>query len=151
MSEFNIKKQIKILYTTGVLRNLSITGAWVALLSVRGFSLWQIGIAETVFHITILIFEIPSGVLADVYGRKKMLLISNIMAAIGDVIMIFSTNLPTVCLSIAFHALCYNFTSGSGDANSLMAPRQLLMDSSIAPASAPSPPSALAAAFSLVS
>ena len=116
MSEFNIKKQIKILYTTGVLRNLSITGAWVALLSVRGFSLWQIGIAETVFHITSLIFEIPSGVLADVYGRKKMLLISNIMAAIGDVIMIFSTNLPTVCLSIAFHALCYNFTSGSGDA-----------------------------------
>ncbi len=116
MSGFNIKKQIRILYTTGVLRNLSITGAWVALLSVRGFSLWQIGIAETVFHITSLIFEIPSGVLADVYGRKKMLLISNIMAAVGDVIMIFSFNLPTVCLSIAFHALFYNFTSGSGDA-----------------------------------
>ena len=74
---FNIKKQINVLYITSVLGNLSITGAWVAILSARGFSLVQIGFAETVFHITSLMFEIPSGVFADVYGRKKMLLISN--------------------------------------------------------------------------
>ena len=113
---FKIKKQLSKLYTSSVLGNLSLTGAWVAILAARGYSLVEIGIAETVFHITSLIFEIPSGVLADVFGRKKMLIVSAIMHMIGNVIMIISDNLFMVCLSIAFMALTYNFSSGSGDA-----------------------------------
>lgn len=112
----NIKKQIRKLYASSVLGNLSLTGAWVAILAARGYNLVDIGIAETVFHITSLIFEIPSGVLADVFGRKKMLIVSSIMRMIGNIIMILSDNLFTVCLSIAFHALSYNFSSGTGDA-----------------------------------
>lgn len=113
---FKIKKQISRLYSSSVLGSLSLTGAWVAILAVRGYSLVDIGIAETVFHITSLIFEIPSGVLADLFGRKRMLIISSIMRALGAVIMILSNNLFMVCLSISFHALSYNFSSGSGDA-----------------------------------
>lgn len=111
-----IKKQLSKLYTSTILGNLSLTGAWVAILASRGYSLVEIGIAETVFHMVSLIFEIPSGVLADVFGRKKMLVISTIMGMISDVIMILSNNLFMVCLSIAFRALNYNFASGSGDA-----------------------------------
>ena len=113
---FKIKKQLSKLYLSSVLGNLSLTGAWVAILAARGYSLVEIGIAETVFHITSLIFEIPSGVLADVFGRKKMLIVSSIMRMIGNIVMIFSAGLPMVCLSIAFHALSYNFSSGTGDA-----------------------------------
>ena len=113
---FNIKKQLSKLYSSSILGNLSLTGPWLAILAARGYSLVEIGIAETVFHITSLIFEIPSGALADVFGRKKMLIVSTIMRMIGNIIMIFSFNLITVCLSIAFHALSYNFSSGSGDA-----------------------------------
>ena len=113
---FKIKKQLSRLYTSSVLGNLSLTGAWVAIFAARGYSLVEIGIAETVFHITSLIFEIPSGVLADVFGRKKMLIVSAIMHIIGNVIMIMSDNLFMVCLSIAFMAITYNFSSGSGDA-----------------------------------
>lgn len=112
----NIEKQIRKLYASSVLGNLSLTGAWVAILAARDYNLVDIGIAETVFHITSLIFEIPSGVLADVFGRKKMLIVSSIMRMIGNIIMILSDNLFTVCLSIAFHALSYNFSSGTGDA-----------------------------------
>jgi len=111
-----IKKQINLLYVASILGNLSITGAWVAILAARGFSLVEIGFAETVFHITSLIFEIPSGMLADRYGRKKMLLVSHVMAMIGNTIMVFSNGLWLVCLSFVFHALTYNFASGSGDA-----------------------------------
>lgn len=113
---FNIKKQLSRLYSSSILGNLSLTGAWVAILAARGYSLVEIGIAETVFHITSLIFEIPSGVLADVFGRKKMLIVSTIMRMIGNVIMILSNSLFMVCMSIAFMALSYNFSSGSGDA-----------------------------------
>lgn len=112
----HIKKQISGLYLSSVLGNLSLTGAWVAILAARGYNLVEIGFAETVFHITSLIFEIPSGVLADLYGRKNMLIVSNIMRTIGNIIMILSCNLLMVCISISFHAMSYNFASGSGDA-----------------------------------
>lgn len=112
----NIKKQISRLYLSSVLGNLSLTGAWVAILAARGYSLVEIGFAETVFHITSLLFEIPSGVLADVFGRKNMLIVSNIMRMLGNIIMIVSCNYFMVCTSLAFYALSYNFSSGSGDA-----------------------------------
>lgn len=112
----NIKKQISRLYLSSVLGNISLTGAWVAILAARGYSLVEIGLAETVFHITSLILEIPSGVLADVFGRKTMLVVSSIMRMIGNIIMIASCNLFMVCISIAFYAMSYNFSSGSGDA-----------------------------------
>lgn len=113
---FKVKEQLSKLYTSSVLGNLSLTGAWVAILAARGYSLVEIGIAETVFHITSLIFEIPSGAMADVFGRKKMLIVSSIIQMIGNIVMILSSNLFMVCLSIAFFALSYNFSSGTGDA-----------------------------------
>ena len=51
-----------------------IAGAsWVALLAMRGFSLLEIGVLESIFHVVSFCFEIPSGVAADVFGRKKTL------------------------------------------------------------------------------
>ena len=44
--------------------------SWVALLALRGFSLLQIGMLESIFHIVSLCFELPSGVVADVFGEK---------------------------------------------------------------------------------
>ncbi len=126
---FKIKKQLSKIYASSVLGNLSLTGAWVAILASRGYSLVEIGIAETVFHIVSLIFEIPSGVLADVFGRKKMLVVSTIMEMLSDIIMIFSGSLFMVCLSIAFRALSYNFSSGSGDALAYDSLKQVKMES----------------------
>ncbi len=114
--EFNCGKQISRLYISSIAGQILLAGAWVAILAARGFSLVEIGIVETVFHITSLIFEIPSGVLADVFGRKKMLIISSIMQMIGSLVMIVSDDLLLVSLSIAFYATSYNFASGSGDA-----------------------------------
>ena len=113
---FNIKKQISRLYSSAIFAQLSLSGAWVAILAARGFSLAQIGFAETVFHIVSILFEIPSGVIADVFGRKKTLILSCFMRIIGNIVMVFSNNFALVCVSIAFQALNYNFSSGSGDA-----------------------------------
>ena len=66
-----IKKQINLLYITNLLGNLSVTGAWVAILAARGFSLVEIGFAETVFHISSLICEIPSGILQISMAERK--------------------------------------------------------------------------------
>ena len=74
----------------------------MAILAARGYSLPEIGFAETVFHITSLIFEIPSGILADLFGRKNMLIVSTVMKIIGNIVMILSGNRFMVCVALAF-------------------------------------------------
>ena len=72
MRKFNIKAQIHKLYTLTTVGYFRIAGAsWVALLALRGFSMLEIGMLESIFHIVSSSFEIPSGVVADVFGRKK--------------------------------------------------------------------------------
>ena len=49
MRNFNIKRQINKLYTLTTVSYFRIAGAsWVALLALRGFSLLQIGILESI-------------------------------------------------------------------------------------------------------
>ena len=111
-----IGKQIGYLYTFSILESLTLTGAWVAVLAARGFSLMEISITETAYHIASLIFELPSGIWADLFGRKRMLLLSAVMRMLSNLVMIFSGSLASVCLSVALTAVSDNFISGTGDA-----------------------------------
>jgi MFS family permease len=112
-----IKYQLRRLYLSNFISNISIAGAaWVLLLVNDGYSLIQVGLAETVFHIVSLIFEIPSGVFADTMGRKKSLIMSSIASLISAFVRGFIPGFGFVLLSIAFSALSYNFASGSDSA-----------------------------------
>ena len=43
----------------------------MALLAARGFSLWEIGLAESVYHIVSLFCEVPSGMAADLLAAGR--------------------------------------------------------------------------------
>lgn len=112
-----IKKQIQNIYTISALSSFQIAGAsWVALLAARGFSLVEIGIAEGVFHVASLLFELPSGVISDVFGRKKSMILSQCMFLLSSLLMAFSEGLAGVCVSLVCSAFGYNFASGSREA-----------------------------------
>lgn len=99
------------------LRGFRITGTiWVVLLLSRGFSLVDVGIAEGVFHAVSFMCEVPSGMLADLLGRKKTLLASCLLASLSAFVMAFSTHLFGVCLSFALEALSFNLASGTLEA-----------------------------------
>ena len=117
MSKLNIKKQLGLLYISNFLFNIPIAGAaWVLLLVADGYSLIQVGFAETVFHIVSLLAEIPSGMFADVLGRKKSLMVSCIMTMLSAAVRGFIPGFAAVCVSVGFSALSYNFISGSDSA-----------------------------------
>lgn len=117
MRNFNIKRQINKLYTLTAVSYFRIAGAsWVALLALRGFSLLQIGVLESIFHIASSCFEIPSGVVADVFGRKKTLALSKLVSVLSSLAMILSDNFGTVAFAIAFSAISYNLESGTIEA-----------------------------------
>jgi len=117
MSKLNIRKQLGLLYISNFMFNISIAGAaWVLLLVSDGYSLIQVGLAETVFHAVSLCAEIPSGMFADVMGRKKSLIVSCVMSMLSAIVRGFVPGFAAVCASVGFSALSYNFISGSDSA-----------------------------------
>ena len=94
---FKIRKQIKSLYAISAFSSFQIAGAsWVALLAVRGFSMVQIGFAECLFHVASLLFEIPSGVISDVFGRKKTMIASQCFFVFSAFLMVISKSVAGV-------------------------------------------------------
>ena len=79
----DLKKQLGALYASTFLSGLRLTDAvWVALLAARGFALWEIGLAEAVYHIISLVFEVPSGMAADLLGRRRTYLLGKGLDAV---------------------------------------------------------------------
>lgn len=117
MRKFNIKAQIHKLYTLTMVGYFRIAGAsWVALLALRGFSMFEIGMLESIFHIVSSWFEIPSGVVADVFGRKKTMVLASLVSFVSGLFMILSNNFWSVAFAIGFSALSYNLESGTREA-----------------------------------
>ena len=111
------RDQLRKLYLLNGIGNLSIAGAaWVLLLVTDGYSLIQVGIAETVFHIVSITMEIPSGMFADICGRKKSLAVSCIAGILSGLIRAYTHSFLGVCISIGFSALSYNFWTGTDNA-----------------------------------
>ena len=110
----NLKKQFFCLYTSSFFSGLRITDAvWVALLAARGFPLWQIGLAEGIFHAVSLTFEVPSGMAADLLGRKQTLLLGSVFIVTYNLLMAFAPNIGFVCLAMALNALANTMFSGT--------------------------------------
>ena len=112
--KLNLKKQLACIYTSDLFSGLRITDAvWVALLAARGFSLWEIGLAESVFHVVSLLCEVPSGMAADLLGRRKTLLSGGVLTVTCNLLMAFAPNLFTICLAMGLNALAMTMFSGT--------------------------------------
>ena len=110
----NLKQQLRCIYTSDFFSGLRITDAvWVALLAARGFSLWEIGLAESVYHIVSLFCEVPSGMAADLLGRRKTLLSGGVLTVTCNLLMAFAPNLFTICLAMGLNALAMTMFSGT--------------------------------------
>ncbi|HIR26614.1 MAG TPA: MFS transporter [Candidatus Choladousia intestinigallinarum] len=112
-----IRKQIFLLYMISILESFKLAGAsWVALLAARGFSMLEIGAAESIFHVASLLFEVPSGVISDVFGRKRSMVMCHCMFALSAVTMILADSFPGIGAAMVLNAFAYNFASGTREA-----------------------------------
>ena len=117
MQKLNSEKQMKRLYAMTTVGYFNIAGAsWVALLAMRGVSLLEIGVLESIFHVVSFCFEIPSGVAADVFGRKKTLVAGQMVSLLSALLMILSDGFCTTALAIGCSAISYNLASGTREA-----------------------------------
>ena len=125
----NLQTQLRRLNLFGFSSGLRITDAvWVVFLVSRGFSLWQIGLAEGIFHVVSLLCEIPSGMAADLMGRRRALAAAGLCGIVSALLMAFTHSFFGVCLSMIFSALAGSFISGSDEALRLVPPRRLSLE-----------------------
>ncbi|MCG8571186.1 MAG: MFS transporter [Spirochaetes bacterium] len=82
----------------------------------RGLTLLQIGNLVAVWAVFVVVFELPTGGLADAIGRKKLYLISLLVFLISTLLLIFARSLFIFYIVVFFEALARALSSGSMDA-----------------------------------
>lgn len=112
-----ILKNIRRNYFYTFLANAGLSEAiWMLYLAYRGMSLVQIGLLESIFHMTSLCMEIPTGLIADRYGRRVSRMLGRAVALVSTLIMLSASGFPTMALAFVLSAISYNLESGAGDA-----------------------------------
>lgn len=112
-----IQQKINIYYILSIIINLALTvfGAITYIFLIKsGFSYQQIGIYLSTFWITSMLFEIPTGILVDVYKQKKTLIFSSLIRVIGIFMLAFNFgSLFIILLSAIITGFSEAFLSGN--------------------------------------
>lgn len=121
MVNFQKDKQYYRFCAYGFLKNLRFYDAFLLLFFIdNGVSFSQIGLLYAIREITVNVFEIPSGVVADHYGRKYALLSAFLAYIISFLIFYVSTHFSLLALAM--------FLYGTGDAFRSGAHKGMIMD-----------------------
>ena len=111
------KKNIKLEYIQLMLRSFNVTNViWLIYLLNKGFSPFEIGIFESLFHLASISMEIPSGMFADLVGRKISRVIGLFLYLLYIILIVFGTNVLTIGFAFIICGASYAFESGSGEA-----------------------------------
>lgn len=111
--------RVKLYSLIVFLRSLS-TGLLVPVLSLllidKGASLSNISIIMGIYSLTVVVLELPTGILADVIGRKKIFCASLIVSLLGYSVILIGHGMTFLCIGIIFYGCSRALSSGSFDA-----------------------------------
>lgn len=93
-----------------------ITSLWMMYLQQQGLSLVEIGLCESVFHLASFLFEVPSGVLADRFSYKTVLIAGRVLALLSAIVMLIGGSFWVYALGFVLNAFSYNLQSGTLEA-----------------------------------
>ncbi|MFV0396114.1 MAG: MFS transporter [Coprobacillaceae bacterium] len=82
----------------------------------RGMSISMVVYCEIIYALVITISEIPSGILADRFGRKKLLIIDCAFGVIEMVIIVFANEFWMFAVAVFFAGIGKSLSSGSKNA-----------------------------------
>ncbi|MDH4223351.1 MAG: MFS transporter [candidate division Zixibacteria bacterium] len=114
-----MKSQIKIYYLIQFLTSLafgSIIPIYVLYFRHYQIDLFRIALLASIFEASILITELPTGYLADLYGRKLSVVLSSLSFFFGGLIFILSPSFSGFILAEILVGLGESFKSGALDA-----------------------------------
>ena len=82
----------------------------------HGLSLSEVMILQAIYSIAVALFEIPSGYIADVFGRKKTIILSTIFCFVGYLIFSSYSNFYLFAIAEIFVGIGGSLMSGADSA-----------------------------------
>lgn len=108
------------LYSVIYFLNSYLSGLLVPVLSLllieKGASLSNLSIILGLYALTVVILELPTGIMADIFGRKKTFCMSLIISATSFMVILFGRGFPAMCIGMMLYGLNRALASGSFDA-----------------------------------
>lgn len=88
---------------------------WMIYLAGRGYSPLALGLFEMLFHVAKFVTEIPTGIFADMLGRRKSLIVYCVIVAFESLLFLTPTP-PLIVLSFLLSGTAYAFRGGASEA-----------------------------------
>ncbi|MBB6674684.1 MFS transporter [Cohnella nanjingensis] len=82
----------------------------------RGMTIQMVVYAEMIFAFTIVGLEVPSGIIADRWGRKRMIVLSALMGCGEFLVLLFASDFWHFALVVVLAAIGRSASSGAEDA-----------------------------------
>ena len=82
----------------------------------KGLSLAQYAALDAVWYLSTLVFEVPTGVVTDRYGKKTSLLLGALFQSLSLFILAFGNSFLDICVSYVLWGFASSFETGTHDA-----------------------------------
>src|SRR5690606_31546757 len=89
---------------------------WMLFLLSRGFSLSQIALIESAYHCMNFLFEVPTGYVADRYGKRASLMVGQLVAVVSSSMLLWGEHWSVIVIGFMLGALVWTFQSGATSA-----------------------------------
>jgi len=110
MTAFNVK----VLYVYKFISQcLPIYAFYTILFIERGMSITEVSVLIAIWSAFTIVFEVPSGVLADRWNRRNMLALATVLQGLCFIIWYFSHTFLMFAIGFVFWAIAESFTSGT--------------------------------------
>lgn len=114
MSDLQLKRNLKLLYVFSFFwLALVIIPVIVPFFATKGLSLADVFILQSIFALSVVIFEVPSGYFADMIGRRNALIIGSFFHGVGFTLLCFADSFAGLAVFEVTVGLGMSLLSGS--------------------------------------
>ncbi|MDD4311149.1 MAG: MFS transporter [Eubacteriales bacterium] len=111
-----MSKPIQLIYFLKFFAGGIIVPILSLMLLAHGATIENISLVIGLFSVTVILSEFPSGVFADLYGRKTSFLLSSVLSLVSYGLILFSRSISVLLLGMVVNGLSRAFSSGSIEA-----------------------------------
>lgn len=113
MAKLNLDRNLKILFWMNLFLSMyTLTPVTTLFYLERGLSFSQLFLLSVVFSVAVILFEVPTGVIADKVGRKKSIIIGIVFYIFHTIGYLFAQGFLQMAIAFSLFAIGFTFLSG---------------------------------------